>query len=183
MKKLSDDLKRILTGLAYQDAGEFLSMRDKMKTLGGELENRPRPTPSRNTTRKSSTHCIAFISDGRGIGAPLAYAIEACSRLEAKLDLLIHGTTDTANICAIEREISAAGIGHQRIQLGTLPTSGITSYIDSHPSLGFLVALQDDPAVKAFLEASSGRQRAHMATPLVLIEDRPTTRLTRRSAA
>ena len=34
MKRLSDGLKKMLAGLAHQDAGEFLSMSEKMNVLG-----------------------------------------------------------------------------------------------------------------------------------------------------
>ena len=40
MKKLSKDLKNILTGLAYQNASEFLSRREKIETLNNALDNR-----------------------------------------------------------------------------------------------------------------------------------------------
>ena len=36
VKKLSKDLKRMLSALAYQDAGDYLSMHDKMQVLGYE---------------------------------------------------------------------------------------------------------------------------------------------------
>jgi len=49
MAKLSEDLKRMLTGLAYQDAGDFLSISEKMKVLGDkeekpEFDNAIKPT-------------------------------------------------------------------------------------------------------------------------------------------
>ena len=39
MKKLSKDLKSVLTGLTCQNAGEFLSRREKVKTLEKALDN------------------------------------------------------------------------------------------------------------------------------------------------
>ena len=39
MEKLSKDLKNMLTGFSYQNAGEFLSRREKIKTLDNALDN------------------------------------------------------------------------------------------------------------------------------------------------
>lgn len=49
MKILSDDLKRILTSLAHQNAGELLSMREKMKVLRQGAETWAKPSsPAQN---------------------------------------------------------------------------------------------------------------------------------------
>ncbi|MET0048087.1 MAG: hypothetical protein ABW066_09905 [Sedimenticola sp.] len=174
MKKLSDNLKRMLNGLAHQDAGEFLSMREKMKVLGMGPETRTKPSPpSTNMAKKLATHRIAFISDGRGMGAPLAYAIDACSRQGAKIDLLTHGTTDIENISALENQIRAAGLDHHHIQLGVNAIDDIFNYIRNHPSLIFLVAMPDDNAAKVIIEEVIPQRGARVPVPLVLIEDRP----------
>ncbi|MBT2968930.1 MAG: hypothetical protein KME56_00335 [Candidatus Thiodiazotropha sp. (ex Ctena orbiculata)] len=184
MKKLSDNLKRMLNGLAQQDAGEFLSMHDKMKVLGMEPETSAKPSPPpRNMTKKPATHRIAFISDGRGVGAPLAYAIDACSRQGTKIDLLIHGTTDLEKITALENQIRAAGLDHHRIQLGMNAVDDIFDYTRNHPSLIFLVAMPDDNAAKVLIEESIPKRGARIPVPLVLIEDRPSTRQAEQSAA
>ncbi|QYZ65236.1 MAG: hypothetical protein OI74_07950 [Gammaproteobacteria bacterium (ex Lamellibrachia satsuma)] len=184
MKKLSDDLKRMLTGLAHQDAGEFLSMRDKMKVLGMGSETRAKPSPSpRKIAKKTATHRIAFISDGRGVGAPLAYAIDACSRQGAKIDLLIHGTADTENISALENQIRVAGLDHHRIPLGMNPVDDIINYICNHLSLIFLVAMPDDDAAKILIEEAIPKRGGRIPVPLVLIEDRPSPHQAEQSAA
>jgi len=80
MRKLSNSLKRILTGLAYQDAGEYLSMKDKINVLG-DTETQVAKTwqrsrtwqKSRNGNDKSKTRRIALITDGSGIGASAAH--------------------------------------------------------------------------------------------------------------
>ena len=184
MTKLSDDLKRILSGLASQDAGEFLSMHDKMKVLGIKSETRLKPSsPPRNLAKKPATYRIAFISDGRGVNAPLDYAIDACLRQGAKLDLQIHATTDTASISALENQVRAAGLDYHRIQLGMEPVDDIIDYISNHPSLIFLVALPDDDAAKVLFEDVIPKRGGRIRVPLVLIEDGSSTRPVEQSAA
>ncbi len=49
MKKLSKDLKSALAGLACQNAGEFLSRREKITTLEKALDNGVLSSNSRST--------------------------------------------------------------------------------------------------------------------------------------
>lgn len=184
MKKLSDDLKRILTGLAHQDAGEFLSMHGKMKVLEIEPKTSIKPaSPSRNTAKKPAMHRIAFISDGRGVGAPLDYVIDACSRQGAKIDLLTHGATDSATISALENQVRAAGLDHHHIQLGLKPVDDIINYICNHPALIFMVAMPDDDTAKVLIEEVIPMRGGRIPVPLVLIENRSSARPAEQSAA
>ena len=135
MTKLSDDLKRMLTSLAYQDAGEFLSTRDKMKVLGIEAKpNDVNSSPTLNMVTKPASDRIAFISNGKGRGAPLDYAIDTCLRLGAKIDLLIHSAVDKTAIDALEDRIKSTGLYCQTIHLSAEPVDDILNYIHNHPS-------------------------------------------------
>jgi hypothetical protein len=178
MKKLSDALKQMLAGLAHQDAGEFLPIRDKMRALGIETDTEGNSAALRNSANCVSgvkivpaTKRIALISDGGGMGAPLSYVIDSCQRLEGKIDLLIHGTTDADNISTLERQIEEAGIVFHRIQLGTKPVDGVLDYIRNHSALIFLVATPDDDVAKTLIEEVIPKQGAHIPLPIVLIED------------
>ena len=91
MAKFSKGVKQIVSSLALQDAEEFLPRRYKMKALGigAETHGNPAATPridSRNRTR----HRIALITDGRGLGAPVDYAIDASERQDVTIDPPIH---------------------------------------------------------------------------------------------
>ena len=56
MKKLGKDLKRMVTGLAYQNAGEFLSRREKIKTLEvGLMTSKPTSTVDTQQIHKTLT--------------------------------------------------------------------------------------------------------------------------------
>lgn len=183
---LSESLKRILNGLAQQDAGEYLPMNDKLEALGMGAETRVATravAPPRNATTMPSAHRIALISDGRGAGAPLDYVIDASSRQGAKIDLLIHGTVDTADISTLEKQILAAGIDYHLIQLGVQPIEDIADYICNHPSLIFLVAMPDDSVARTLVEEVIPQRGGRVPVPLVLIEDRDSSRQTEQSAA
>jgi hypothetical protein len=177
MKKLSKDLKRILAGLARQDAGESLSRRDTMAVPGAGVVKQSRPgSRTSDTGGRASARRIALISDGRGLGAPLDYVIDACTRQEAKIDVLVHGAVDPANIAALEGRIREAGLDCGKIQLGTQSLDKIVDYVYNHAALMFLVAMPDDRAVRALIDDLGSKRRARLPVPLVLVEERPVSR-------
>ena len=184
MKKLNHKLKRILSGLANQHAGEFLSMHDKMKVLSCGAEARVRPTTAApQVPRRPVSKRIAFISDGNGLGTPLDYAIDASLRQGAQIDLLLHGVTDMASISALENQVREAGLDCQCIQLGVNAVDSIAEYIGNHPSLVFLVAIPDDSAVRVLIEEVIPKRGSRLLVPLVLIEDQALSRPHKQSAA
>ena len=82
-----------------------------MNVLDNAAENPGKPhTPAHTLeTRMGATRVatkrIAFISNGSGLGAPLDYAIDACLRQNAEIDLLIHGPAGSENSSALENKI------------------------------------------------------------------------------
>lgn len=183
-EKLSKELKRILTGLAYQDADEFLSMRDKMNTLGhGSVTDKKPLQASRKVAKSSVNKTIALLSDGTGIGAPLDYAIDAGLRQEARIDLLVHGAVDIEQISALEKRVAQTGLECKRIQLSVNVIDSIVEYICNHPSLIFVVAVSDDHVAKTLIEEVIPQRGGRVSVPLVLIEDKAAPRNLNRSAA
>ncbi|PLY13411.1 MAG: hypothetical protein C0631_14065 [Sedimenticola sp.] len=183
MKKLSNSLKKMLSGLAYQDAGEYLSINEKMRVLGYGSQNVKKTSNAPRHPGNPISKRIALISDGRGLGAPLSYAIEAAQRQNACIDLLIHGISDAAKITPLEIRIQQAGLQCLRIQLGDSAAEAITDYICNHPSLMFLVAMPDDTAAKVLIEDIIPTRGSRIPVPLVLIEDQPEIRTAKKSAA
>ena len=170
MKRLNSELKRILAGLAFQDAGEFLSTSDKMQRLGYVAEFTPQSPAPRHKAAGPVTRRIALISDGRGLGAPLDYAIESSLRQAAQIDLLLHGAIEAERIAALEQRVRQAGVESVRIQLGGNAVDDIANYISNHPALIFLVALPDDTAAMTLMEEVIPKRGGRIPVPLVLIE-------------
>lgn len=184
MKKLSKDLKRALAALAHQDAGEFLSMNDKMKSIGygNNSENKSPGSPhliSNSFVKKR----IALLSDGRDLNFPIEYAIDACKRQNADIDLLLHGEFDRSSISVIESHIRKAGIQSQRIQFGDNATIKIIEYISKQPSLIFMAATPDNSIARVLMEEILPSPEQRFAIPLVLIDEKRTAEPAKQSAA
>jgi hypothetical protein len=170
MFKLNDDLKKILNGLAYQDAGEMLATREKIKYLENALgTNQAISSPPPNTISNSAEQHIALICDGREHGVSIDYAIETCSRLEGKMDLLIHDSAAQTDTRALEKRIRSAGIQCHSIQLGAKPMQRIQQYLWGTAPVASIIAVLNNKRVKPIIDEILSQPSGTICTPLVLI--------------
>ena len=98
MKKLTDDIKRVLAALGNQHAGEYMMPRDKADIVGYARSSANQTVKRLPRATGSASRRVAFLTDGRGEGAPLDYVIELCGRQQASVDLLVHGVVDTKRV-------------------------------------------------------------------------------------
>lgn len=186
MKKLSDDIKRALNALAYQDATEFLSTREKLDVLGyGNKKTRHPLIPRRNTPKIETPKRIGLVVDTRSNSAPLDYAIDACKRQgeNSHLDILMHGSVDTETTTNLEERIKQAGLYYQIIKLGEKTIEELINYIKSHPSLIFLISMPDDEVARVLIEEVMPKSGEHIQVPVVLIEGNTSASYQKKSAA
>jgi hypothetical protein len=184
MKRLSKELKRMLAGLAYQDAGDYLSTPDKSRLLG-YADKKPAGASMQRPVEATppALRRIALVSDGRGEDAPLDYAIEAAQRQQAQIDLLLHGCADTQRITKLERRLKQAGIPYRCIRLVEPLVEDLVDYIALQSSLIFLVAMPDDETVRVLVEEVIPKRISPISVPLVLIEAQQPPRSLKQSAA
>lgn len=180
LKKLTEDLKRILTGLAYQDAGEFLPMHEKLQAFGvGMNPEATSPTTEKVLQQIPTRKRIALISDGFGAEALVDYAMHTCQRLGAQLDLLFHGPVNEEWIDDVVGQLRREQVSYHRINLSTNAAEDIAEYIHSQLQLLYILATPNDPAVNELMEEMTLTKGKHLAVPMVLIEHRPVKQLRR----
>ncbi|MEW8050745.1 MAG: hypothetical protein AB2810_05360 [Candidatus Thiodiazotropha endolucinida] len=172
MTKLKDDLKRVLSGLTHQDVGDYLPIHDKMSVLGfgTPAGSPPSSSPVRIRDKNRPAHRIALLSDGRENDAPLDYVIDTSLRLDAKIDLLIHGEVAMNDVRILEAAIESAGIEYRRILLETNIIEGVLDYIQNQNSLLFLVGIADDSTIQVLIERVIPNRTSRIPIPLVLID-------------
>jgi hypothetical protein len=182
MKRLTKDIKRMLSALGHQHAGEYLSVREKSGIVGfGESAGRA-TNPAGEVIPVPAQRRVALLTDGRGEGAPLDYVIETCSRQDATVDLLVHGVVDTGKLAGLERRLGEAGMRHRLSMLDVVAVAGISDYIRKNPSLLFLVAMPHDPLARRLAEELIPSRVIRMPVPLVMIEERPGNQRVTKSA-
>jgi len=180
LKKLTEDLKRILTGLAYQDAADYLPMGEKLKAFGVGMDTEATSQRREKVLRQIPTRKrVALVSDGFGAEALVDYALHTCERLGAQLDLLFHGSANAEWKDEVVNQLRRERVSYHRINLSTNAAEDIAEYIRSQPQLLYILAQPNDPAVNALMEEAALSRGKHLAVPMVLIEHKPMKHLRR----
>ncbi len=169
MKKLTDDLKRILAGLAYQDAGEFLTTAQKYEVLGMGRAKDVQGYVSHKTGEKANKR-IGLISNEKGDFTVLDQVISDCIELNAQLDLLQVGQSVANNLGAVEAVLGNAGVRYQLVDAQHKTPETFVRYIQSHPSLAFLVAEKGNDFVKEMIKEVESVMGSYLPMPMVYIK-------------
>ncbi len=175
MKKVSKGFKSMLNGLAYQDVGEFLPRREKVKTLADNAVINDEPTVVVRRAQAPGKH-IALVSDGSAMGAAFEYAIDACSRQNAQLDLLIYGEMNSHEMAELKQQAQSAGIECGARQLGDNAVAALLDYTNKQPSLIYLVAKSSDIIVRELTEKCMPMSGTRIHVPLVLVDGAAATK-------
>lgn len=184
MAKLKDDIKRMLAALAYQDADENLSSYDKMKVLGyGTEGNARRGAEKRKNEISMARPRIALVIDRQGSSSAVNYAIGACQRQSAQIDLLLHGAIDSKVIELIERKITDSNISFKRIQLGARAVDDLLEYTFIQSTLIYLVSMSDDAVVRELLEEVLPSRSQSLSVPVVFMSPETPANRKKRTAA
>ena len=173
MKKLTEDLKRMLDGLACQDAGDYLPMDEKLRRIGRQagldvhkVEQPAAPQPTATTRR------IAVVINKGSTDAAFNHALQSCQRLDAHLDLLLLGPVSRERVAQLGNALRRAGVAYQAVYMTGPVARGVADYTKQHYSLIYLVAAVDDPDIAEMLEEVQPARRGYLPVPLVLIGDK-----------
>lgn len=147
MKPLSNALKKMLNGLAYADAGEYLSRRQKsayLENVNQTVEDNPgpapAPAPSKPVARTSANRRVAMYLGSELPPAVMDYVIDTCASLEHDLSVLTFesGMVSSALLNPYSERLQAKGIDMEIARLSGEPIKGLARYLRSHPEIAFL---------------------------------------------
>ena len=174
MKKLTEDLKRMLDGLANQDAGEFLPMDAKLQHVIGD--SHPEKSVAGQTTAaqpRAATRRIAVVINKGSTEAAFRHALQASQRLETHLDLLLCGPVSRERVQQLEAAARRAGVSFRSIYLSGPVARGVADYTGQYFSLIYVVAPVDDPDMAEMIEETLPARRRYLPVPLVLVGNKP----------
>lgn len=176
MKKLTEDLKRMLDGLAFQDAADYLSMDEKLRKIDrpGQADS---PVAATTVVPRATPGRVAVVINKGSTEAALAHALQSCQRLGAHLDLLLSGPSSRERMLQLEAAVQRAGVAFQSIYLSGPVASGIADYAGQKHSLIYIVAALDDPDIAEMVEEAPPTRRKYLPVPLVLVGNKPEQRL------
>lgn len=174
MKKLTEDLKRMLDGLAFQDAGDYLSMDEKLRQIGrSDQAGTPGAAKPAAPHAHTTPGRVAVVINKGSTEAAFAHALQSCQRLGAHLDLLLSGPYSRQRIVQLETAGQRAGVAIQSIYLSGPIARAVADYAGQHHSLIYIVAALDDPDIAGMVEAAPPSRRKYLPVPLVLVGSKP----------
>lgn len=170
MNRLTEDIKRMLSALAFADAGEYLTLPQKDRVLKPGGVARPAPTAAADTARPADARQQVALYMGSELpGEMMNYVIQTCSRLRHGLTVLTFQPDTIARslLDPYAAVLESAGITMQVVTLWGDPVSGLARYLRRHPEVAFLACNETGYLGRSFL---SGAQRQDaLPVPVVLV--------------
>lgn len=171
MIKLTQEIKRMLNALAFADAGEYLTLRQKTDFL----EQKPgarnaiqasTPTPVQPSNERQQ---VALYMGSELPADMMHYVVQTCGRLKHGLTVLTFQSDAAARalLSPYADELTAAGISMKTVLLTGDPVSGLARYLRRHPEVAFLACKETGYLGRSFL---NGTQRQDiLPVPVVLV--------------
>lgn len=171
MIKLTQEIKRMLNALAFSDAGEYLTLRQKTDYLErkpGARNAIPATTPSPVQASPDRQQVALYM--GSELPADMMhYVMQTCGRLKHGLTVLTFQSDAAAHalLDPYAADLEAAGIKMKIVLLTGDPVSGLARYLRRHPEVVFLACKETGYLGRSFL---NGTQRQDiLPVPVVLV--------------
>lgn len=174
MSVLTESLKQMLDGLAYQDAGEFLT--PSQKTAALSLGSKIKPTQ-----RVVVTEPAPVVESRRRIGlfigsdlSPdvMEYITQTCTRMQNDLTVLSFESEPVIRdlMSPYHEALKMAGIDFRLVTLGGNTISQLARYLGNHPEISFLACKEAGYLGNSYV---TGHQKKNeMPVPVVVIVER-----------
>lgn len=174
MTKLTEVMKRMLNALACADAGEYLSLHQKIgylneKSGAGNAYQAPAAMPPQATRERQQ---VALYLGSELPAEIMHYAVQTCGRLKHGLTVLTFQSDSTARalLNPYANELADAQIAMKIVPLTGDPVSGLARYLRRHAEVAFLVCKETGYLGRSFL---NGTQRQDvLPVPVVLVATR-----------
>ena len=164
--KLTQDIQRMLNALAYANAGENLSRRQKDRALTGSAAPAAQPAPSTPTATRPQ---IGLYLGSELPADVMQYVIQTCGRLRHDLRVLTFRSANEADaLLAPHREtLAAAGIHTELSLLVGEPPAALVHALRKRPDVAFLICNESGYLGRSLLTGSIRRDA--IPVPVVLV--------------
>ncbi|MFO7542851.1 MAG: hypothetical protein R6W97_08615 [Thiobacillus sp.] len=170
MTKLTNEIKRMLNALAYANAGENLTLRQKAghlnKSSGAAIEAAA-PAPAQPATGRRQQ--VALYMGSELPEDMMQYVLQTCARLNHGLTVLTFQSESSARalLSPYMDAFESAGISMKQVQLSGDPVSGLARYLSRHSEVAFLACNETGYLGRSFL---NGTQRQDvLPVPVVMV--------------
>lgn len=187
MKPLSNALKKMLNGLAYADAGEHLSRRQKsayLENVNQVVEDNPSPVeaPSKTVARTSASRRVAMYLGSELPPTMMDYVIDTCASLEHDLTVLTFESdmVSSALLNPYSERLQAKGIDMEIARLSGEPVKGLARYLRSRPEIAFLACKDSGYLGRNYMNGT--QLKSALPVPVVVVVTDPSATESRPAA-
>lgn len=169
--KLTEQLKKALSALAYAEAGEMLSAREKWQTLVPDstaMASRP------DLGKAISPRKLVALSLGSATSrSAVQYAISVCQRMGADLSVLCASVRVAETVLSMHQEaIGAASITCRTVVISGNHARTIKQYLQTHPQVMFIISSSADDPVQALISSGNWDKAVNVTSvPVVVAHD------------
>ena len=163
--KLTQDIQRMLTALAYANAGENLNRRQKDRALAGSAAPATQPAPVASTAGPQ----VGLYLGSELPADVMQYVIQTCSRLRHGLRVLSFQSRNEAEALLAPHQdaLAAAGIHTELSLLAGEPPAALVHALRKRPDIAFLICNETGYLGRSLLKGSVRRDA--MPVPVVLV--------------
>lgn len=167
MKKLTHEIKRMLNALAYANAGENLSLRQKTRTLSGSaapaVAATPAPAPVAHRPQ------VGLYLGSELSADVMQYVMQTCVRLKHGLTVLTFQSELEAQVllAPFQAALDAAGIQPRVTVLTGEPPASLIHGLRKRPDVAFLICNESGYLGRGLLKGTV-RQDA-IPVPVVMV--------------
>jgi hypothetical protein len=172
MKKLTRTVKKMLDAMAFADAGENMTLRDKSKLLDkapGDFVKAPVTAGRARGATGSNARRVALYLGSELPPEVMDYIIQTCVRLKHELTVLTFGP-ENASLALLqphEQALQAAGIDMQLVTLKGEPLPVLSRYLRGHSEIAFLACKDSGYLGRSYLTGI--QQKNALPVPVVVV--------------
>lgn len=141
--KLTQEIKRILSALAYADVGENLTRRQKDSVLSNshQIVGKPAVSKTEVSVAQAPRPQVALYLGGELAAEAMQYVMQTCARLRHGLTVMtFQSESDAQSLLAPYQDaLATAGIKLRIVVLSGDPTASLARALNRRPEVAFLV--------------------------------------------
>ncbi len=179
MKKLTQEIKRMLNALAYANAGDYLSLRQKARVIAGS----PVPSGKPEAPPPEAVRPQVGLYLGSELPADvMQYVVQTCARLKHGLTVLTFQSESEARalLAPHAAALAAANIEPRVAVLAGEPPAALAHALRRRPEVAFLVCNESGYFGHGLLKGS--QRKDSMPVPVVLVASEGAARQPARQA-
>lgn len=176
MTPLTNALKKMLSGLAHADAGEYLTPRQKSAYLQNTAVNvvnsdEAPPVLSEKAVKKTRRRVAMYM--GSTLPAKMMdYVIETCSSLEHDLTVLTFetGPVSSALLEPYMKQLEERGIALETAKLSGEPIAGLARYLRNHSEIAFMTCKDTGYLGRSYINGTQARNALPVPVVVVVVD-------------